>query len=215
MDKLYYTVYKTTNKVTGKIYIGSHKTINLEDNYLGSGKYLNYSIQKHGIENFEKEILFIYDNSVDMYSKEAELVNDKFIAEENTYNLKRGGFGGFDYLNSDEFDNPTHSPEHAKMMYEAGNEKRVAGFRKRFDDKNYLLKHGQQSSKILKQLYDEGKRKPAFSGSQHTDESKKKISEAFERRELKKCPHCEVSSKNYGSLARWHFDNCKKKNTGP
>ena len=67
---------------------------------MGSGKYLLYAQRKYGIENFTKDILFVYDNASEMYAKEAEIVNDEFLTEENTYNLKRGGFGGFDYINA-------------------------------------------------------------------------------------------------------------------
>lgn len=71
--KIYYTVYKVTNKVNGKVYIGTHKTKNLNDGYMGSGKYLKRSIENHGIDNFEKEILFVYDNPEEMYDKENEI----------------------------------------------------------------------------------------------------------------------------------------------
>jgi hypothetical protein len=48
-------IYKTTNLLNNKIYIGQDKFNNPK--YLGSGKLLNISIKKHGIQNFKKEIL--------------------------------------------------------------------------------------------------------------------------------------------------------------
>ena len=48
-------IYKTTNLVNGKIYIGKDKNNN--PSYLGSGKILKLAIKKYGKENFTKETI--------------------------------------------------------------------------------------------------------------------------------------------------------------
>jgi hypothetical protein len=149
-ESMFYTIYKTTNKINGKVYIGSHKTRNLDDSYMGSGKYLLSAIKKHGIENFEKEILYVFDNPEDMYAKEAELVNEEFLAEANTYNLKKGGFGGFDYINSSGINNKNH---------EDAPKKTSETLKKRYAQDPSL---GMNISTRNKEGYKSGKRKVLF-----------------------------------------------------
>ncbi|MCK9529466.1 MAG: GIY-YIG nuclease family protein [Gammaproteobacteria bacterium] len=71
---MFYYVYKITNQINGKFYIGAHSTKNLDDGYMGSGKRIRYAIEKYGIDNFNKEILRFYNTKVEMYLAEKELV---------------------------------------------------------------------------------------------------------------------------------------------
>ena len=54
---MFFTVYKTTNLINGKIYVGLHVTSNLEDDYLGSGSNLKLAVKKYGKENLKENIL--------------------------------------------------------------------------------------------------------------------------------------------------------------
>jgi len=49
-------IYKTTNLINGKFYVGQHFT-SADDGYLGSGKAIILSIKKYGKENFFRETL--------------------------------------------------------------------------------------------------------------------------------------------------------------
>jgi len=88
-----YVIYKTTNLINQKIYIGLHATNNVNDSYMGSGIFLKKAIKKYGKENFKKEILYIFDNKKDMITKEKELVTEEFCLRKDTYNMVKGGYG--------------------------------------------------------------------------------------------------------------------------
>ncbi len=89
---LYFTIYKTTNLLNGKTYIGQHITEDLEnDPYIGGGTHFKRAVRKYGKENFSREWIFIFDNFEEMDNKEAELVDEEYILEDDNYNHKTGG----------------------------------------------------------------------------------------------------------------------------
>lgn len=96
---MYYTVYKIINLINDKIYIGVHKTSNIDDGYMGSGKDIKKDINKYGIANFRKEYLAIFDNESEMFHMESRIVDNDFVKSEKTYNLTKGGYGGWAIVN--------------------------------------------------------------------------------------------------------------------
>lgn len=89
----FFYLYRITNTINERIYIGVHQTEDLEDGYMGSGKYLIAAQKKYGIENFKKEILEFFTNEEEMFLKEFEIVNEEFVKQDNTYNIFTGGRG--------------------------------------------------------------------------------------------------------------------------
>lgn len=96
---MYRYIYKVTNTVNGKIYIGQRTLQSKQDDfeYLGSGNLILLAVKKYGVKSFIKEIL-----ESDIISK-LELDNkekfwiEKFNStnEEIGYNICLGGQGGF------------------------------------------------------------------------------------------------------------------------
>lgn len=99
MNDTFYIIYKLTNIVNNKIYIGAHVTKNVNDEYMGSGHALNRAKKKYGIEKFKKEIIHVFDNEQDMWKKELEIVNEEFCKDPTNYNIRTGGIGGWNHWN--------------------------------------------------------------------------------------------------------------------
>lgn len=113
---MYCTVYKITNKCNGMIYVGVHRTENINDGYMGSGVLLVEARKKYSIDCFEKEILFVFDNDKDMFDMEAKLVNEEFVQSKQTYNTMLGGPGGPKDSKATDY---YRSGQHKKNMLEA------------------------------------------------------------------------------------------------
>ncbi len=84
-------IYKVTNNVNGKIYIGL-STKKPCDTYYGSGKLITSAIRKYGINSFTKEILEYCDSKDSLIEAEKRYIkmyqsNDRDIG----YNVSPGG----------------------------------------------------------------------------------------------------------------------------
>jgi hypothetical protein len=216
-------VYKTENLLNSKIYVGKRSSDTLEDGYLGSGKLLLKAIRRHGKENFRRDILQFCGSEEEAYLAEGLIVDQDFVAREDTYNLKCGGEGGLRGF---------HHREESKEKSRKSNKdkKRSPETCRNISEAHKGIKYGppneeirakisaallgghlteEQCSKISASKI--GKKMPPRS-----DEYRKAISERMQGKSPASnkdissvtCPHCgKIGSKN--PMKRWHFNNCK------
>lgn len=205
-----YYIYKITNLCNDKIYIGIHKTLFLDDGYMGSGKLLKAAIKKYGKDSFKKEILEIFDNEEDMVAREQEIVTDHFVSDENNYNIMPGGKFGSLERNGLSFKNNRHSLETIeKIRSSAIGRSHTDATRKKMSANNFSKTDSLRQKEHAKQAGSYSK----------SDEHKLKISESMKRvhqeinpnlgklRQKVTCPHCGKEGAN-NTMSRWHFNNC-------
>lgn len=170
---MFFTIYKITNNINNKYYIGKHKTKNINDNYMGSGILIKRAIKKYGIENFNKEILYVFQTEEEMNIKEKELV----VVSEETYNMCEGGKGGFSYINSNK---ELRTKGHTKEMYIKVSNTMKGKYK---TIKNYgLLGLSEQQKSLAIKLAHESRIKKYPKGTfkfKQTDEALKKQKEAL------------------------------------
>jgi len=84
-------IYKTTNLINGKIYIG--QLAREDPNYLGSGEILKKAIKKYGKENFTRETIAYCNSKDELDSLEIFYIKIYNSKDPNGYNLTGGGGG--------------------------------------------------------------------------------------------------------------------------
>lgn len=88
-------IYKTTNLINGKIYIGKREKPYFDKKYYGSGKYLKHAIDFYGIENFSCEVIEWCKTKKKLHKREVFWIAYYNSLDKNIgYNLAKGGPGG-------------------------------------------------------------------------------------------------------------------------
>jgi len=212
-----YCIYRITNKLNGKTYIGQHKYKDLsEDKYMGSGKYLWRSIEKYGIENFEREILISeIETRKEINKLEIEYINSERENGHGEYNISRGGDGGW-FLPGE--NNPLYgkhqSEEHRKKISEAN---------KGENNPRYGKHHTEDAKKKISEVHKgkhlpeetkrkisealKGKNNPLY-GKHHSEETRKKISEANKGKSCSEETRKKISEANKGKR---HSEESRKR----
>ena len=137
-----------------------HSTDNLEDGYIGSGKYLWKSVNKYGKENHITEILEFLPNRKDLVNKEKQIVNSNLIKDKMCMNLMIGGSGGF-----------ISKEQQAKRSSIAG-KAAIPILKELRKNPSWARENSMSISKGLRKAIDEGRfTPPSFAGKSHTNET--------------------------------------------
>jgi len=100
-------IYKTTNLINSKVYIGKSEKEFTQD-YLGSGVLLSKAIKKYGKENFKVELLEKC-NTLDLLNDREKFWINEYIGSD-CYNIAEGGSGG------NTMGNHPNKKEHYKLI---------------------------------------------------------------------------------------------------
>lgn len=87
-------IYKTTNQINGKVYIGqSSRDIENSKDYLGSGVLIKEAFIEFNKKNFTKEIICECETLEELNQAEVYWINKENSIHPNGYNIETGGSG--------------------------------------------------------------------------------------------------------------------------
>lgn len=138
----HHIIYKTTCIPTGKFYIGMHSTDNLNDGYMGSGKYLGYSLRKYGKEKHICEVMEHLPTREALRAREEELVNAQLLEHVQCMNLQVGGRGDWGWTSPEE--------KQAARLQKLSEAWKRPGYRENFKAKTTGRKRSEESKGLMK-----------------------------------------------------------------
>lgn len=187
-------IYKTTNLINGKIYIGMHKSSIFDYKYMGSGLFIKQAFKKYGRNNFNCELVDVAENIQELKNKEIYYI--KLFNSRNLkigYNIHRGGYGGSDKGRSPETLAKMSASLKGKKSWTEG--KHLSEETRKKISLAHIGKKG-NCSMLGKKMSEESRLKMsiAHKGIKHTEEYKKMMSEKMKGKKFTK-QHCENLSK--------------------
>jgi group I intron endonuclease len=168
-------IYKTTNLLNGKIYIG--QDTNNNPNYMGSGKIIRDAIKKYGKSSFTKEILEECETIEHLNEREIYWIS-LFNSTDNKigYNILSGGLGSKGFKQSPEviekIRENSNSDSFKKIMASAEVSSKISEGQLKSERKKELHASVEYREKMSRSL----------KGRIITDEQRKKISESLKGR---------------------------------
>lgn len=158
-------IYKTTNTVNGKIYIGQHQAHYSNKTYLGSGTIFKKAVKKYGKESFKKEVLRKCKTLHEM-----SVWEHVYIVKYNSTDLKVGYNIAMGDVNTSEY-NPMKMPGPRKKLREYIKSK--GGYIGK-NNPAYGISWSEEARSNLSKSLKETYKKNGHSriGTKHTDESK-------------------------------------------
>ncbi len=187
MDKSYGVIYKATNKINGKIYIGQtvqslnrrvrghiSRSLNNRDS-----SYFHRAINKYGKENFEWGIISKHNSLEELNRAEIEMIK-RYNTFESGYNLDLGGKGSVGFKHSEKTKNKMSTSKKGKRNSNYG-KVFTKEHREKLSNshKGKSCLRGKDSPNYGKKLSSSHKRKIGISGKGRivSEKTKKKISE--------------------------------------
>ena len=171
-QKKYHYIYKTTNILNNKFYIGMHTTDDLEDGYVGSGKRLWYSINKHGKENHKTEVLEYLPDRESLRNREEEIVNEELLSKDSCMNLIVGG-----NEHCEQFNTPEGIERRRDSINRWMKSAQRGWYEKYHNDEEFRNKHNEHlANALVKRLAMPRSTFQTFLGKKHTQETKDKMS---------------------------------------
>ncbi len=193
--KKYHYLYKITHIESERIYLGIHSTNDMNDRYFANGIYeskvknnawsrLNHGDGKHthmrsalikyGRSAFKKEIIKTFKNRKAALKEEKKLVTREFINRDDNFNHRTGGEGNLEFSKEVRKkiskNNPMQREDVRKKVAEAQKKSWTKERRKEMSKNNPM-----KNPEIAEKLSGENS---VWFGRKHTDETKKKISNA-------------------------------------